>query len=154
MYTVVDIIDKLIEVKRKSLSYYRMLNENSKIEPRVKFIANVFAREEERQITLFEEIKTESLNLEDIQIDFHIYDSITKVFVDFKRGLHYTEAYDIRELLLNALDLSQKNLALVIRIQGMLVRKKEHGESNSYNVLTKMIKAEEDQINNIKTFIQ
>lgn len=154
MYTILDIIDKIIEIEEKSLELYKMLQESPNISYRVKLAAGVFAREEERHIEVCENIKKEILDFEDISIDFDIYDTISKIIVEFRRGLTYSEADDVKQLLISALNFEQKNLALVIRIQGLLVRKKEDTETNSYKALTRIIQEEEEHIKLIETFLK
>ncbi len=153
MYTILDIIDKIIEIEEKSLELYKMLQKSPNISERVRLATGVFVREEERHIEVCEKIKREISDLEDIHIDFDIYDTISKVIIEFRRGLTYSEADDVKQLLISALKFEQKNLALVIRIQGLLVRKKEDTETNSYKALTRIIHEEEEHIEMIETFL-
>lgn len=154
MYTILDVIDRIIEIEEKSLEFYKMLKKSPNVAQRVKLTAGVFIREETRHIEIYENIKKDVENLDNIQIDFHIYDSVSKLISEFKKSLSYFETNDVKSLLNSALDFEQKNLALVIRIQGLIVTKKEDVENNSYKVLTRIIQEEEKHIELLKTFIK
>ncbi len=153
MYTIIDIIAKLIEIEKKSLELYRLLKNNSNVNQRVRLAAGVFAREEERHINIYENIKNDMSNFEDINIEFDIYDSVSKLILEFKRGLEVYEAQEVKELLINALAFEQKKIALIISIQGLLVRKMEDAQTNSYKALTRIIEEEEEHIKMIETFL-
>lgn len=153
MYTILDIIAKLIEIEKKSLELYKTLKESPDVNQRVKLAAGVFAREEERHIKIYENMKSELSKYEDISIDLDIYDSVSKVIIEFQRRLTLFEAKDVRELLVNALAFEQKKVALIISIQGLLVRKSEDAETNSYKALSRIIAEEEEHIKMIETFL-
>lgn len=153
MYTILDIIAKLIEIEKKSLELYNILKESPNVNQRVKLVAGVLAREEERHIRIYKEIKKDLSKYEDINIDFDIYDSVSKIILEFKKGLTLYEAKDVRELLVNALAFEQKKIALIISIQGLLVRKSEDTETNSYKALTRIITEEEEHIKMIEMFL-
>lgn len=153
MYTILDITAKLIEIEKKSLELYNALKESPNVNQRVKLAAGVFAREEERHIKIYEDIKNELTKHEDLTIDFDIYDSVSKIILEFRKGLTLYEVKEVRELLVNALVFGQKKIALIISIQGLLVRKKEDAETNSYKALTRIITEEEEHIKMIETFL-
>ncbi|MFA5524519.1 MAG: hypothetical protein WDA24_09180 [Tissierellales bacterium] len=154
MYTIVDIMDKLIEIEENLLNFYKQLQMDMKIEERVKLAAGVLAREERRHIITYKGIKKEISNFKDIEIDFDIYDSASKIILEFKRGLIYSEVSDVKKLLSCALDFEHRNIALIIRIQGLLVRSMEDTQTNSYKALTKIIHEEEQHVNMIKIFLR
>lgn len=153
MYTIIDVLDKIIDIEKKSLELYKMLKDSPNISGHVKLVAGTFIREEIRHIETYNKIKKEIMNKDDIQLDFDVYDNISKIIIDFRKGLTYTEADDVKQLLMSALDFEEKNLALVIRIQGLLVKKKEDTETNSYKVLSRIIKEEKKHIDMIKEFL-
>lgn len=153
MYTIIDVIDKIIDIEKKSLELYEMLKDSPNISGHVKLVAGTFIREETRHIETYNKIKKEIMNKDDIQLDFDVYDNISKIIIDFRKGLTYTEADDVKQLLMSALDFEEKNLALVIRIQGLLVKKKEDTETNSYKALSRIIKEEKKHIDMIKEFL-
>lgn len=154
MYTVVDIIDKIIEIDEKSVELYKLLQRNLTISDHARLVAGVFIREEERHINTYKKIKEEISNIEEAQIDFDIYDTISKIISAFKNELIYKEVYEVREILIDALDFKQKHLALVVRIQGLLVRKSEDVESISYKVLTRIIDEEKRHVEIIEAFLR
>lgn len=152
MYTIIDIIDKLIEIEKNLLGLYKQLQKDSNANERVKLAAGVLAREEGRHIKVYEGIKKEMSDSKDIEIEFDIYDSVSKIILEFKRGIICSEVTDVKKLLACALDFEQRNIALVIRIQGLLVRKIEDTQTNSYKALTKIAHEEEKHVEMIKVF--
>lgn len=153
MYTIIDVIDKIIEIEKKSIELYELLKNSPNVSEHVKLVAGIFIREEARHIKVYNEIKKEIADKDDILLGFHIYDNISKIIIDFRKGFTYSEANDVKELLKSALNFEEKNLALVIRIQGLLVEKKEDTETNSYKALTKIIHEEKKHIEMIKEFL-
>ncbi|WP_143474427.1 hypothetical protein [Proteiniborus sp. DW1] len=153
MYTILDIIAKLIEIDKESLELYKTLKESSNVNQRVKLAAGVFAREEERHIKVYEDLKNEMSKFEDITIDFDIYDSVSKIILEFKKGMTFYEVDEVKELLNNTLAFRKKKVALIISIQGLLVRKIEDTKTSSYKALTRIIAEEEEHIKMIETFL-
>ena len=154
MYTVIDIIDKLIEIEKNLLKLYELLQKDSNTNERVKLAAGVLAREEGRHIQIYEGIKKEVADFKDIEIEFDIYDSVSKIIIEFKRGLVCSKVTDVKNLLACALDFEQRNIALIIRIQGLLVRKIEDTETNSYKALTKIAQEEEQHVKMLEVFFR
>lgn len=154
MYTIIDIIDKLIEIEKNLLGLYKLLQEDHNTNERVKLAAGVLAREEGRHIKIYEGIKKEVEDFKDIEIAFDIYDSVAKIILEFKRGLICSEVTDVKNLLACALDFEQRNIALIIRIQGLLVRKIEDTETNSYKALTKIAQEEEQHVKMLEVFFR
>ena len=64
------------------------------------------------------------------------------------------EIGDIQQLLHFALDFEKQNLALVMSIQGLLVRGLNGNSSITYNVLTEIIDEEKKHIDDIERFIR
>lgn len=153
MYTVIDILDKVVEIAEKSIERYRMFQKNLTMSEHARLVAGVFIREEERYINIYKKMKEETLDLEDIQIDFDIYDTISKLISAFKRDISYLEVNDVRQILMQTMDFKQRHLALVIRIQGLLVRTNEDMETNSYKILTRIINEEKEHIEILEAFL-
>lgn len=154
MYTIIDIINKIIEIDEKSVEIYKLLQKNLTLRDQARLVAGVFLREEERHINTYKLIKKQIEDPEITQIDFDIYDSISKILTAFKKELDYIEKFDVREILMWALNYKQKHLAVVIRIQGLLVRRAEDAEGISYRTLTKIIEEEKKHVKMIEAFLR
>lgn len=154
MYTILDILDKLIDIEKRAYDFYREIAEKESFEQPIKTMAKVLAREEKRHIKIYEDMKEELKDKKEIDIDFEQYDQIYKVLSTFIRRLINIDIENTDELLKYALDFEKENLALVIRIQGILVRNLEDENSKPYVVLSKLIQEETKHIENIERFIK
>lgn len=153
MYTILDILDKFIDIEKKAYDFYMAIAENEVFEQPIKTTARVLAREESRHMKIYEKIKEELKDHEGIHIDFEQYDQMYKVLSGFIRQMVNISVDNTAELLQYALNFEKENLALVIRVQDILVRKLEDENSESYKVLSRIIQEENKHIENIERFI-
>ena len=61
--------------------------------------------------------------------------------------------YNVKDLVLAALVLESEYLALLVDIQGRMVKNKEDVERISYKVLESLLEDEKKRINNLKVFL-
>lgn len=154
MHTIIDVIDRIIEINEQSAELYKLLQKNFTISEQVRLATGVFVREKERHINTYVRIKEEFLNSENIQIDFDVYGTISKIISAFKKELIYIEAFELKGILAYALDFRQKLIALIVRVQELLVRKSEDTESISYKILTRIIDEEKKHVKMIEAFLR
>lgn len=152
-YNILDILDKLIVIEEKGYHMYHSITLREDVNERVKVVARILTDQETKHMRLYKQIKaiTEAGDLP--SIDFDIYDQASQLLFNFIHPtlLHIT---DIQQLLQFALDYEKQNLALVMSIQGLLVRGLGGSSSVTYNVLTKIIEEEKKHIRDIESFIR
>lgn len=153
MYTILDLLDKFIDIEESSYKIYDNIVKTENIPQPIRTMAGVLAREEIRHVKIYKNLKVELEEKDGLEIDFELYDRIHKVVSDFKRRMADLQINDINDLLKYALDFEKDNLAMVISVQGILVRKLEDEETKPYEALTKLIKEEQGHIANIERFI-
>ncbi|WP_041719301.1 hypothetical protein [Alkaliphilus oremlandii] len=116
-------------------------------------MASVLTREEIRHVRIYKDLKKELEGKDDLAIDFELYDTAHKIVSDFKRRMIHIKIENIDDLLKYTLNFEKDNLAMVIRIQGILVRTLEDEHTKPYVALSKLIEEEKGHIENIEKFI-
>ncbi len=89
-------------------------------------------------------LKKNIKTLEKEDIDFFIYDKISARIQQFKFNMNITKMDNVKELINFSIDFEKENLALLIDIQGQLVRKETDTNMLSYNVMGKIINEEKN----------
>ena len=152
-YNIFDILDKLIILEKKAIKMYRQIAKAKDVSPSLKTVALVLAKEEEKHIesynVLMENLKDKELD----EIDFDIYDKVSSLLNEFQNRIVMPEASDVKSLLSFALELESQNLALLIDIQGRMVKYKDDVEKASYKVLEYLLEDEKKHIDNLKIFV-
>lgn len=152
MYTIIDVLDKLIDIEKKAYTSYVKAMDVKNIPQSVKTVIQVLAREEKRHIQLYKSIKEEVKDKEGLDIDFESYDKISKPLSDFSKWIVSIEFDNVSNLLQYAVDLEKKHLALAITIQGILVKNLEDETTIAYRVLTELIENGNKHIDNLEKF--
>lgn len=152
-YNILDVLDKLIFIQKEIRETYKEIKTKTK-DNKINILSSVLIKEEERHIEYYKKLKEKFTNELDENIDFDIYDKISFLINQFKERLYYKSPNNVRELLEFALECEEQNKALLIDIQGRLVKNKEDSQTIAYKVLSIIIKEEEKHVKNIKFFIK
>lgn len=140
MYTVQDIIEKLILIKQDGIKIYTDIADKFKeSNPMLSILAKAFAKEEARHAQYYVNLKEEIKNEEGIEIDFHIYDQVAKFLYEFRDRLMLPELKNVRELIKYGLELERKNIGLLLDIQGRLVTNPQDLSKARYEIISKII---------------
>lgn len=154
MYTVVDLIDKLIQIEKVGYELYMKIAQDLGNEERVKILAKVFSMQEKRHIKIYEDLKKRASEYDDIDIDFNIYDKAAKLIYGFSRLHTEKNISNTKELLRFSLMFEKENLALVLSIRGLFVKTQEDSETKNYKVLSEIIEEEQKHINDIENLLK
>ncbi len=153
-YTIIDLIDKFILIERSGYEMFMRMAADEGTEERIKTLARVFAKEEERHVETYTNLREEIAAEADIEIDLRIYDRVTKFIYEFINNNKAVSNLDIKGMLEFCLEFEKENLALVISVQGIFVNEKKGADNKCYNVLTEIIHEEEKHIKNIEFFLK
>lgn len=153
-YTVIDVIDKFILIEKSGYEMFMKMAADEGADERIKTLARVFANEEKRHAEVYEKLKSEIAGENDIEIDFLVYDKVTKFMYEFINSHKPVTGTDIRGMLEFCLEFEKENLALVMSVQGIFVDEKKGTDTKIYNVLTGITTEEEKHIKNIELFLK
>ncbi|MBU5590574.1 hypothetical protein KQI89_02240 [Clostridium sp. MSJ-4] len=153
MYTVLDVINKLIEIESLASDFYSDISDRGDDFSSFKVLAKVLAKEESKHVHFYENLKEELRDEKDIEIDFQTYDKISKIMSEFKNSFREIEKTSIGELLEFALNFEKDNLALLLTIRGKLVKTKEDVEKERYKALSFIVEEEYKHIRDIENLI-
>ncbi len=153
MYTVVDLIEKLIIIEEKGYEIYRLISLMEDIDTNITVVARILASEEKRHAQLYKDLRAKVEEGEIPVIDFAIYDQASNLLSSFRYpSLGHIE--DIEQLLKFALDFEKQTISLVLSIQGLLIRESADAATVTYDVLTEIVKEERKHIENIERFLR
>ncbi|MCY6485858.1 hypothetical protein OW763_16210 [Clostridium aestuarii] len=157
-YSIVDIIDKVISIKRKVQGIYKGILQEDNVDQSIKVIANALEKEQERHIKYYDQLKykienTDNADIE--EIDFVIYNKISYLVNEYKNKVYIlnVKPKSIGEIWKIALDFEKENNALIINIQGRLVKKAVDVDSKTYKILSQMLEYEKKYIEFLKRYL-
>ncbi|APQ72794.1 hypothetical protein RSJ22_06675 [Clostridium botulinum] len=148
-YTIIDIINNLIDIEKKGFSIFREISNNSE-DLRISIVSKTIANQERKYTQYYENLKKDIDVLDKEDIDFSIYDRISSRMQQFKISITMPVVTDIKKLINFARELSKENLALLIYIQGQLIRKETDTNMLAYNIMGKIIEEQEKYSESLK----
>lgn len=155
-YTILDILDKLIQIEQHGVNLYRNMAFLSKDNPRLQTVLGVLAKEEERHVVYYSGLKKELSDQEigKMELNFEIYDKVSTILMDFKKSLTNPEVSQIGHALAFALDFERKNAALLISILDNLGKAPDGYNPMLDAVFSTLISEEEKHVSNLENFIK
>ncbi|MCY6356026.1 hypothetical protein [Clostridium sp. ZS2-4] len=154
-YTIIDVIDKLIMIKMKVREIYSDTSQMNTEDKAFNLVTIALMKVQEKHIKYYNGIK-ETIGKDIEEIDFLIYDKISFLIDEYKNRVDFLEVNpkNMEEILNLALDFEKKNSALIIDIQGRLVKKETDVQTETYNILSEMIEKEQKYLNDLKQIIE
>ncbi len=152
MYTIIDLLDKLITIEQRGYEMYKLISLMDDIDSNIKLVARILASEELRHSQIYKDLKKEMEKIDLPKIDFSVYDKASNLISSFRYPTSGHIA-SVEELLRFALDFEEQGISLVMSIQGLLIRETQDSASITYNVLTQIIEEERKHIENIERFL-
>ncbi len=153
-YSVVDLLNKFINIEQNGYEMFLRISSVEDAPTKVKTIAKVFAKEELRHIELYKSLRGEIDESSGVELDFDIYDKASKLISEFSNIFHQPRTEDVRKMLEFCLDFEKENLALLLSIQGLLVKMNADTQSKVYKILTEVINEELKHVENVNYFIK
>lgn len=153
-YSILDILDSLIDIEKKAISIFEALSAVSKADERLRVISNVFILEEKRHIENYELLKQSLRDEAGPAIDLNTYTEITTCFNDFYKELKPISAKTVSELLMYAYKLEVHNSVLldnILKLFGSFRTNKLYRQC--YEVIEKLLEDERKHVTNILAFL-
>lgn len=153
-YSILDLIDKFIDIEKKGFEMYNEIEKSSSDSIRIKSISKILAKEEKRHIKFFKDLKNTIEEFDNIdEIDFLTYDKAAFLINKFKNNIAPKNFNDSKEIVNFALEFERENLALLIDVQGRIVKDEDDINTTTYNALSKIIEEERKHVDNLLPFI-
>lgn len=151
MYTIIDLIDKLISIEKNSEEGYKILSENKNLSERVRIIAKVFSKRHRRHADKYEDIKRNIDVDSNIEIDFFTYDKAAKLIYEFVKLKKTNVVYsDVKDVVDTALRFQKEGLALLLSIHGLLIKSHADIGTENYKILSGIIDEEKKHIRDLE----
>ena len=110
MYTVIDLLDRLILIEQKGAEMYRLISIMEDIDEKIKVVARILASEEKRHEQIYKDYR-DAIDERDLPfIDFDIYDKASNLINNFRYPVS-EKMKDIEELLYFALDFEKQSMS-------------------------------------------
>ncbi len=152
-YNIIDIIDKAIAIAYKRRELYTAISNQTHHPQVVKILSKVLADNVDKTLLNYKKLKKEVNNDEIGTIDFDIYDKISFLISQFNLKIYSTDATTPKDFLIFSLTYEKEILALFLDIQGRLVKTSSDTTSNTYIILSNMIKAKSKLIEDLENHI-
>ena len=152
-YNVLDLIDKAIDIVSNKLNIYKQILMEEDLNTTV-LVRNAYIKECEKSILHYKELKSKLQNRELEEIDFVVYDKISFLINEFNSKHGNKKVANKKELNEFTLNYEKDSLALLIDVQGRLIRKESDTTSIAYEVINKIIKKKKAYIRNLKEYIK
>lgn len=153
MYDIKDILQKGIYISEKKRQLYLDILKNEK-ELKMIIIINTMIRGVNRDILNYRRLIASVGDIVE-SIDFDIYDMMASRINQFMRTIVAPEVHSIKELLEFSIGMEQAVYALLVDIQGRLVRNDQNVESSvTYLVLAEMILDKENTIRKLIKYLE
>lgn len=136
-------------MRKKGFSIFREISNNSE-DLRISIVSKTISNQERKYTQYYENLKKDIDVLDKEDIDFSIYDRISSRMQQFKISITMPVVTDIKKLINFARELSKENLALLIYIQGQLIRKETDTNMLAYNIMGKIIEEQEKYSKSLK----
>ena len=152
-YTIIDIVDKTINIEEKRIAVINeMINENKSL-PTINILGKVFQKESIKMIDYYKNIKSQLVNSEVEEIYFRTYYNISFLINEFCNKIFVPKAKTPKEYLRYNLTTISDELALFIDIQGRLVNNAHKTSGVTYNILSGIILRMKERIENINKIL-
>ncbi len=139
MYTIVDIIDSLVEIEKIAINFFYEVSDSESGISSFKLVANALGKTKKNHISFYDNLKDKVKNEKYIDVDMQDYDKISKSISEFKYSFKPKYNIDVIELIKFSLNIEKDNIALLLIIRGILVKDKAHKYKKNYECLSYII---------------
>lgn len=153
-YNIIDIINKSMDISRRRKNIYISIGKEKSDIPSIKIMSVVLIKEIDRTLDFYEKLKREVANKEFEEIDFDIYDKISFLINEFNNKIIINEVNNTREFLKLSLSLEKDVYSLLMNIQGRLVKNTSDTNSETYKILSDIIKYKAKHIETLEKTIK
>lgn len=153
-YNIKDILDKAILISSKRKAEYKAITDKKADEPSIKVMSLVLTRQEDKTIKYYEKLKG-SLNDRDLEeIDFGVYDKMSFLINEFNNRTYESNINNVQDYLKFLIHMQKDVYSLLVDIQGRYVRDIKDTDTNTYKILSKIIKNKEEEIGALERTIK
>lgn len=149
-YSVIDILNKCIQIENIKIKYLEELINAKRNETAIQIICRVFMKDSIKTISFYDDIKNNVSIGEIDEINVMSYDKISFLFNEFTKKIYIPDLDTPRKYLLYALDLAKDKYSLFMDIQGRLYNDSKEDDTLTYKILTKLADKSEEQIKSIE----
>lgn len=155
-YNVIDLINKTIKIANWKKTMYESIGQGkcgTESIP-IQLMSNVLAKDIDKTIKYYEELKDEVNKANFEEIDFYIYDKISFLIDQFNKKICVTDINNVKGYLKFSLNLERDCKSLLIDIQGRYVQNTSDIQTKTYNILSDMIIKKEYLITSLEKIIK
>ncbi|MFL0252734.1 hypothetical protein ACJDT4_20160 [Clostridium neuense] len=153
-YSIIDIVDKAIEILSKRISAYEKIEEENQNKPYAKIISKVVIKEAYENLKYYKDAKKEICGLKLEEIDFKTYDRISFLVNQFNQRIYSLEFTNAKDYFRNILDFQRDVRTLFIDIQGRLVKDEDDVHKVTYEILKNMINYKTEEIRKLEDVLK
>ncbi|WP_099187658.1 hypothetical protein [Tepidibacter mesophilus] len=153
-YTAVDIVNKALMISDKINNLYSNFDGCTKKYDSFKLTVLILLKQLQRDINYYNKLKEEIRNDIYEEMDFGTYDEISKQINKFIYKINTSNCYCYKSIFKNHLYLNHSMYAVFIDAQGRIVKKENDSNSQSYKILSRIIKNKLNNLNELNYFYE
>lgn len=144
-YTILDILEKLVNIEENALNIYVQIAETIKNDSlRISIVAKTIAKQEQRHIEYYKNLMHDLDGKLTETIDFYLYDKAAKLLFEFINNIQPPQVNNVKQLLKFALEFERSNIGLLLDVQGRLIGKADDVNNNTYKIISMVIREEKE----------
>ena len=152
-YSVVDIIDKAINIQNRRKTIIKSVMAEDKAIPAMVLISKVLCHQIDEIIKYYYELQDELRDTEFEEIDIITYDKMYFLINEFNNIIYNQDIKNGKDYLKFSLNLAKDTYSLFMDIQGRLVHNIKDTNTKTYEILSKIINNIVKQIRTIEKMI-
>lgn len=153
-YNGIDLIDKAINIAQREKKQYEDIGkEKSNIEA-LRIMSVVLAKDADKTIKYYEELK-KLMSSEDLDdIDIYIYDKMAFLINEFNKKNHKPQINNVKDYIGYSLLLEKDVLTLLIDVQGRFINNEKDVHTKTYDILSKLIENKKKHVSDFEYLLK
>lgn len=144
-YTILDIIQNLINIEKEISNIFCKIKENTKgFSMKISLLAKTIEKQEKKHVEYYENLIHTLKGKLDETIDFYLYDKVSKLLHEYKTHIQIPEVNTAKDIIEFAIELEKSNIGLLLDIQGRLVLNTDDVYKAVYKVISVIVNEERE----------
>jgi len=149
-YTIVDIINKSIDITARRKGVYVNIGIEKGNIPAVKILSKILTEQLDKTAAFYERLKNETEESDVEAIDIATYDKIAFLINEFNKKIIIVDIKNARDFLEFSLSLEKDAYSLLVDIQGRFVKNTVDVNTKTYKILSEIINNKRNYIETLK----
>ncbi|MCR3761718.1 hypothetical protein [Clostridium felsineum] len=153
-YSVIDIIDKAMDIVIRRKDEYEKIKKENNNNPAINVMTSVLLKESDKNIEYYKKLKQSIKDIELEDIDFVIYDKMSFLINQFNKKTYIHNIRSVKDYLNFSIELERDAYSLIVDIQGRFVKNTSDVNTKTYKILSDIIKSKYKHITELEKVLK